>query len=116
MEELIRKMIRDLREQVEEKVQEKGTFPVVYERYENPDKALRLSHLILKVTAVPVEGKEDSRYLELAVVNHPTPYGCEKVLGLGMKQAILEVLADEENLHRKIMEAIPAMARDLEDV
>ena len=54
MEELIKKMIRDLREQVKEKVPEEGSFPVVYERYENPDKSISLSHLILKVTAVPV--------------------------------------------------------------
>ena len=113
MEELIKKMIRDLREQVKEKVPEKGSFPVVYERYENPDKSISLSHLILKVTAVPVKGNENKRYLEFAVVNYPKPYGCEKVMGLGLKQEIIEILSHED-LYQKILAAIPSMERDLQ--
>ena len=116
MEELIRKMIHDLRMQVLEKVPEYGTFSVVYERYENPDKSIALSHIILKVTAVKYEGKETQRFLELATMNYPSPYGCERTVGFGTTKDILRILEDsDESLFQKIMKAIPEMARDLED-
>ena len=51
MEENIRKMITSLQEQVKEKVPEKGTFPMVYEKYENTGQKAP-THVILKVTEV----------------------------------------------------------------
>jgi len=81
MEELIKKMIRDLLEQVKEKVPEEGSFPVVYERYENPDKSISLSHLILKVTAVPVKVMKikDTWNLPLSTIQNHT--GVKKYWG-----------------------------------
>lgn len=114
MEELIRKMIADLRKQVAEKVPEVGEFPVVYERYENPDKSLDLSHIILKVSDVSVKGSEDKRYLEIAVVNYPSPYGSESVVGYGTTQDILDRL-QEEALANDIVKKIHKMERELED-
>lgn len=43
MDEMIKKMIHDLLKQVLEKVPQKGSFPVVYELYENPDKRYNLT-------------------------------------------------------------------------
>ena len=54
---------------------EKGVFEVVYEREEVSDLLLGLSHIILKVTNVGVKGSEDERYLDIAGVNYPSPYG-----------------------------------------
>ncbi|MBR3080240.1 MAG: hypothetical protein IKH01_10610 [Prevotella sp.] len=114
MEELIKKMIHDLFKQVLEKVPQKGSFPVVYERYENPDKSYNLTHIILKVTAVPVKGSEDERYLEIAAVSYPHAYGAERVVGFGTTEDIIKRLQEIE-LFEKIMESIPCLARDIED-
>jgi hypothetical protein len=114
MEELIKKMIHNLLKQVFEKVPKKGSFPVVYERYENPDKRYNLTHIILKVTAVPVKGAEDERYLEIAAVRYPQAYGAESVVGFGTTDDIIKRLQDKE-LFDKILSTIPRLARDIED-
>ena len=114
MEESVKKMIQDLLKQVLKKVPQKGTFPVVYERYENPDKRYNLTHIILKVTAVPVKGAEDKRYLEIAAVRYPQAYGAEKVVGFGTTEDIVKRLQETE-LFDKIISSIPDLARDIED-
>lgn len=113
MEELIRKMLRDLRVQVEEKVPEEGDFPMVYERYENPDKRLNISHLLLKVSPVKLEGRERKRFLDFVIFNYPNPYCSERCVGAGTKQEILDRLVQEE-LFQKIMNIIPEMEHSLE--
>jgi len=113
MEENIRKMIACLQEQVKEKVPEKGTFPVVYEKYENTGKKAP-THVLLKVTEVPVKGSEDKRYLILAVLDMPNPYGCERVIGYGSTHEIINILDNQDDdLLEEIMKAIPEMVRSL---
>ena len=118
MEELILKMILDLREQVMEKVPEVGRFKIVYAAFKNPDKGYRVSDWMLKVTQPPneIDPSESKRYLELVAYNLPSPYIAEKVIGSGLKQDILKLLQDETALVANIRERIPALARDLEDV
>lgn len=89
------KMVLGLQKQVEEKVPEKGVFEVVYEREEVSDLHLGLSHIILKVTNVGVKGSEDERYLDIAGVNYPSPYGCVCTVGFGYKQDIIAKLKEE---------------------
>ena len=89
---LLEKMVLSLLKQVEEKVPEKGGFPVVYEREEVTDLHIGLSHIILKVTATGVPAVGDERYLELAAVNYPCPYGAESVVGFGYTQDIIACL------------------------
>lgn len=116
MEELIRKMIQDLLKQTLEKVPQKGSFPVVFERYENPDKRYDLTHIILKVSEVPpeVDKTETERYLEIAAVCYPHAYGAESVVGFGTTDDIIKRLQDKE-LFDVIMDSIPRLARDIED-
>ena len=116
MEELIRKMIQDLLKQILEKVPKKGSFPVVYERYENPDKRFNLTHIILKVTEVPpeIDKTETERYLEIAAVRYPQAYGAEKVVGFGTTDDIIKRLQEKE-LFDKIMACIPDLDQDIED-
>lgn len=95
LRELLEKMVLGLLKQVEEKVPKKGVFEVVYEREEVSDLHLGLSHLILKVTNVSVKGEEDKRYLDIAGVNYPSPYGCVCTVGLGYKQDIIAKLKEE---------------------
>jgi len=95
LRDLLEKMITSLQKQVEEKVPETGTFEVVYEREEVKDMRLGLSHLILKVTAVGVKGEEDKRYLDIAGVNYPSPYGCVSTIGFGSKRDIIAKLKEE---------------------
>ena len=113
MKELLERMIVGLRKQVEEKVPEKGEFPVVYEREDVTSMRIGLSHIILKVSPVGVKGREDERYLELGAVNHPSPYGAETVVGLGKTQDILARLQDDALLE-VLMEKVPKLAADVD--
>ena len=116
MEENIRKMITSLQEQVQEQVPEKGTFPVVYEKYENTGQKAP-THVLLKVTEVKVIGSEDKRYLILAVLDMPNPYGCERVIGYGSTQEIINILDNQDDdLLEEIIKAIPEMVRSLRGI
>lgn len=118
MEELIRKMIRDLRELVEEKVPEAGEFKIVYADFKNPDKGMCATDWMLKVTQPPksLDQAQTKRYLELVAYNLPSPYIAESVMGYGNKRDIIKCLQDEDSLVAKIKDKMPSLARDLEDV
>lgn len=113
MKELLEKMIIGLRKQVEEKMPEKGAFSVIYEREDVSEMKIGLSHLILKVTSVPLKGHEDERYLELGAVNHPSPYGAETVVGYGLSQDIKARLQDE-GLLEELMTKVKKLAEDVD--
>ena len=113
MRELLERMIVSLRKQVEEKVPEKGAFPVVYEREDVSGLHIGLSHLILKVTNTGVPGSEDERYLELGAVNHPFPYGAESVMGYGTTRDILARL-QEDGLLDELVEKAKKLAEDVD--
>ena len=102
MKELLEKMVASLQKQVEEKVPEMGNFDVVYEREEVSDLHLGLSHIILKVTNVGVKGSEDERYLDIAGVNYPSPYGCVSTIGFG-HTADINIHGHLHSLHREDM-------------
>lgn len=95
LRDLLERMVMSLLKQVEEKVPEKGAFDVVYEREEVSDLHLGLSHIILKVTNVGVKGSEDERYLDIAGVNYPSPYGCVSTIGYGYTKDIIAKLKEE---------------------
>ena len=118
MEELVRKMIRNLRGQVIEKVPEVGEFKIVYADFENLDKGFCVTHWMLKVTHPPkkIEETQRKRYLELVAYNLPSPYIAETVIGYGNKQKIMDFLQDENALTAMILEKMPKLARDLEDI
>lgn len=74
---------------------EKGPFDVIYEREDVKEMRLGLSHLILKITSAGSGDNEKKRYLELAAVNYPSPYGATSVVGYGDTQDILARLKEE---------------------
>jgi len=113
MKELLERMIAGLRKQVEDKLPQKGIFPVMYEREDVSGMHIGLSHLILKVTNVGVPGHEDKRYLELGAVNHPSPYGVECVMEYGSTQDILTRLQDDQLLD-DMMKKVPKLIEDIE--
>ena len=115
IKELLRKMIVDLQKQVAEKVAEKGLFDVVYERYENPDPSRNLTHIILKVSSATSSPDEEGRYLELAAMNYPNPYGSETVVGFGSKAQILKKLS-EEGLEDMLLEKLRRLEHNIEDI
>ena len=92
MKKLLEKMIIRLRKQMEEKVPECGAFPVVYEQEDVSEWHIGLSHLILKVSDVRLQGKEAERVLEIAGLNHPSPYGAEIVGTISAVDAFLGAL------------------------
>ena len=118
MEELIRKMIHDLLEQIDEKVPEAGQFKIVYSAFKNPDKSMRVTDWMLKITQPPktIDPSETKRYLELVAYNLPSPYIGESVMGHGTNRDIKKCLLDEDSLVEKIKNKMPQLARDLEDI
>lgn len=113
MEELLKKMIIGLRKQVEEKVPEKGSFPMVYEEGDVSEMKIGLSFIILKVSAVDLKGSEDNRFLDLGAIKNSCPYGAEIVMGYGTTQAILARLQDDQLLD-DLMKKIPKLANDID--
>ena len=111
-------MVQELRERVKEMVPEQGDFAIVYSDFKNPDKGMGVTDWMLKVTKPPqkIDPTERKRYLELVAYNLPSPYIAEKVLGSGMKSDILNMLQDEDTLVTMIINKMPDMARDLEDI
>lgn len=118
MKQLIRNMICDLREQVVELVPEVGEFKIVFAGFENPDNSYRVSKWVLKITQPPkeVDPTLRERYLELAAYDLYSPYLIESVVGFGDKGKIMERLGDEDDLTKTILEKMPKLARDLEDI
>lgn len=118
MEELIRKMVRDLRILVVGNVPDEGDFNLVYTDCENPDRGYSVTHWMLKVTHPPkeIEETQRKRYLELVAYNLPSPYIAEVVLSFGDKQTILDTLQNEDTLITKIQDKMPDLARDLNDI
>lgn len=108
MKELLEKIVANLLTKVEENVPETGSFEVVYEREDVSEMNIGLSHIILKVTILG-SSHEDRRYLELAAMDYPFPYGAETVVGFGNKQAILDKLQEPdivETLQKKLRKLI----------
>ena len=112
---LLEKMVESLLKQVEEKVPEKGGFEMVYEREEVTNLHVGLSHLILKVRATGVPPVEDTRFLILAAVNYPCPYGVESVLCFGYTPEIIACLQDEGTLVKKFLQKLPKLAENIEE-
>ena len=115
MSEILQTMVDNLLLQVKDKVPAEGDFPVVFEEYEVEDKSIGSSHIFLKVSHVSVGGTNNERYLELAALNRPSPYGAELVVKLGTTQDIISELQDPL-LIDKLQDKLKRLIRDLEDV
>ena len=117
MEELIRKMVRDLREQAEEKLPEAGEVGVIRSEFENPDGGYCATTYILKINQPPKELDEmqRERYLELYAYHRPSSYAAGSVMLFGYTKDILARLRDEDGLVAEIRETIHNLDRNLED-
>ena len=117
MEELVKKMIRDLRERVANEVPDEGEFKIIYEEFPNTDKGLDITDVMLKITKPPkcIEGHECKRYLELVLYKVPSPYICESIIGHGSKADIVATLYDD-HLPHLLIEKIIQMERDFNDI
>ena len=118
MDELVKKMVDDLKKNVKDNVPSQGTFDVVWEEFENPEKALDATHFLLNVSCPKVKGAEDSRYLEAAAVQRfkdGDGYGAESVLKLGSKQEILDKL-NEQGIEDIIRQKFIQLAKSLRGI
>lgn len=117
MKPLIQNMLTSLREQVEMKVPEEGTFEMVYETIKNSNPNWLLSQIRVAVRHLysPTDEHERMRYVEVSVFDMPeNPYMCERLIFGGNKQEILDYLANP-SLAQKILDLLPQMERDLND-
>ena len=117
MEELIRQMIRDVRQQVTEKVPETGAFDTVYAQFENPDKGMRTTHWKLELTHSSRNyDPTERRYLGLIAYNLPSPYRALILFESGSTQDIVTLLQDEDGLVAKIKELMPGLEKRWDEV
>ena len=118
MEQQIQNMITSLREQVEMKVPEEGTFEMVYETIDNTNPKWCLSHIRVAVRHLysPTDEHERMRYVEVSVFYMPdNPYMCERLIYGGNKQEVLGYLADP-SLAQKILDLLPRLESDLNSI
>lgn len=120
MEELkakISSLISELIPKVKEQVPESGLFKDVYADFENTDKELCLTHVMLKVEAVPkcIENYINRRYLTCVGYKLPAPYKCSMIIKAGTKAEIIDYLNDP-SLITKIYDVIPQLSYNLSDV
>ena len=119
MENLVRKMIHDVRERVVKEVPENGDFKYVWEEFEvpsvygNPPKNTRcLTDIGLWVHYCLIKG-EEKRVLEVRGLDSETCLIASKVLESGTKQACMDMLEDE-NLMTTIIDIISDFDKELD--
>lgn len=115
MKEQIQIMIDNLYQQVKDKVPAEGEFPVVFEEYKVEDKKVDASHILLKVSHASLEKTGKERFLDLAVLNYPSPYGAESTVRFGTTEDILRELQSPALLE-DILTKLPRLISDLSDV
>ena len=117
MKDMLIALIATLRRRVEEEVPESGDFKVVFEDFENSDVRWDVTHVALMVEALP-KGLEDAdvvRNLQLAVYRLPCPYMSTWTILFGTKKQILAKL-DEDDLPRQLLDKLPGLAGNLDDI
>ena len=65
-----------------------------------------------KYILVHVKDSENERYLEIAGVNDPYPYGAESVVGIGTKQDIMALLREDGFVYN-LMGKVSQLAEDI---
>ena len=113
----ISNLICGLIPKVREQVPESGLFNDVYSEFENTDKELCLTHIMLKVEAVPkcIENYTNRRYLTCVGYKLPAPYKCSLIIKAGTKEKILECLHDA-SLITIIYQKVYQLSYNLDDV
>lgn len=100
-----------------EQVPESGLFNDVYVEFENTYKELCLTHVMLKVEAVPkcIENYTNRRYLTCVGYKLPAPYKCSSIIKAGTKEEILESLNDA-SLIMIIYQKVYQLSCNLDDI
>lgn len=113
----ISNLICGLIPKVREQVPESGLFNDVYAEFENTDKELCLTHVMLKVEAVPkcIENYTNRRYLTCVGYKLPAPYISSSIIKAWTKEEILECLNDA-SLQAIIYEKVYQLSNNLYDV
>lgn len=119
MDELIKKMIKDISENAEGKIPEYSIydFPPVKSSFENPDKTLCAKGFILKIYQPPkgVENRETLRAMDIIAYKDGSEYVTQRMLACGSADEIIKKLKDQ-NLVSEIKEAIYTLSEKLKDI
>lgn len=119
MEELIKKMIKDISQNSEGKIPEYSIydFPPIKSSFENPDKTLCAKGFILKIYQPPkgVENRETLRAMDLIAYKEGSEYVAQRMLACGSADEIIKKLKDQ-NLVSEIKEAIYTLSEKLKDI
>ena len=119
MDELIKKMIKDITKNAEGKIPEYSIydFPPVKSSFENPDKNLCAKGFILKIYQPPkgVKNRETLRAMDLIAYKEGSDYVTQRMLACGSADEIIKKLNDQ-NLVSEIKEAVYSLSEKLKDI
>ena len=109
------KMVEKLFARAEREVPEYGAFKLVYEEFKNPDKNLKATDFMLKISKPENAPNEKFRFLEAVAYDLPTPYIAQRVLASGDKAEILNALKDS-NLKKELPQILKNLSEELENI
>lgn len=113
----IKKLLKDLRNKIDQSVPEEGSFPMVYSEFRNSDKELCLTDVLLKFRPIPnyLPDHETQRWLEVVGYKLPAPYSSTMIIFKGTTKETLRYLS-QPDAERKIINVIPQLDFNLRDI
>ena len=117
LKESLAKALGALNKNIEGKFPEYGEFNVVYEAFQNPDKASIITDYMLKITkpSKEVAGHETTRNLYLTAYKLPSQYIAERLLATGNKKELISEL-QKPDLIEKLLNAAKSLERSMIDM
>ena len=109
------KMVEKLFARAEREVPEYGSFKLVYEEFKNPDKNLKATDFMLKISKPENAPNEKFRFLEAVAYDLPKPYIAQRVLASGDKAEILNALKDS-NFKKELPQILKNLSEELENI
>lgn len=109
------KMVEKLFARAEREVPEYGSFKLVYEEFKNPDKNLKATDFMLKISKPENAPNEKFRFLEAVAYDLPKPYIAQRVLASGDKAEILNALKDS-NFKKELPQILKNLSGELENI
>ncbi len=113
----IKRLIKDLRNKIEQSVPEEGDFPMVYSEFGISDNEMCLTDVLLKFRPIPshLPDHGTQRWLEVAGYKLPAPYKSTMIIFKGTTAETLRYLSRPEAAE-KIINVIPQLDFNLSDI
>ena len=117
IKELLREVVEELQDKAV-RVPTAGSFDPVYAECECDQKAIGLTHIMLRIIPVPahVNPSDKLRYVEIVGYRLPLPFKSSQIIKRGTKEEISDYLDDVDSVVNCMMEVIPQLGFNLMDI